>query len=95
MTRYCNDNGTWDKADYTICFRYLVSQVYKTTCRKVNKSIAINETFSVYKEVVECDEIHIGHEDEAIRLLPMLFLIGYTVSLLPVTIAILIFWYFR
>ena len=48
---------------------------------------------TVIKEVVECEGI--GNEDEAIRLLPIWFLTGYTVSLIPVSLAIIIFWGIR
>lgn len=90
VSRYCNENATWEAADYQICVQHLVSQIYKTTCRKVNKSFNVNNTI-VIKEVVVCDDVQIAHNDMAIRLLPHLFLIGYSVSLVPVSLALIIF----
>jgi hypothetical protein len=47
------------------------------------------------KEVVECESIENGYEDKEIRLLPIWFLTGYTISLIPVSLAIIIFWGIR
>ena len=95
VSRHCSENGTWSKPDYTICLQYLVSNIFKTPCRKVNKTVTTNGSDSMVKEVVECEGIDTGHEDEAIRLLPIWFLTGYTISLIPVSLAIIIFWGIR
>jgi hypothetical protein len=47
------------------------------------------------KEVVECESIENGYEDRQIRLLSIWFLTGYTISLIPVSLAIIIFWGIR
>ncbi len=95
VTRFCNENGTWNKADYTLCLQYMISQTYKTICRKVNKTVIVNGTLSYNMEKVECDEILKDNHDEAIRLIPILFLIGNTISIIPVSLAIIVFLSFR
>ena len=91
VSRHCNEDGTWNKADYTGCLQHLVSKLYNTPCLKINKTISVNETHSVTKEDVKCEDISVEQKNEALQLIPMWFLTGYTISLMPVSLAVIIF----
>lgn len=85
VSRYCNPNGTWASTDYNLCKKNIITTVHSVKCRLVNKT---NHSVNGKAQHIECEEIS---NESIYEFMLLANLIGFSITIISVSIAIFIF----
>lgn len=85
--RYCQLNGTWASTDFTPCLEYLIYNIDSGVCKI--KKIYNPKTSEIIEEFV-CDT-NVDIDAKIFKLMTILNFIGFLITILFVSFAILIF----